>query len=174
MSTPENAQPAPVRKRNHGVADSFKHASEGFIYLIRTQKHARQQLLLAVIAIALVIALQADRVQVVLVISAAVIVLLAEIYNTAIEVVVDMITMTYHPRAKVAKDVAAAGVLLASTYAVFVALGVILNVDFVHMTISHQQIQRILGDPKTMAIIALAVILSAIISIQGRPNSEIG
>ena len=41
-------------------------------------------------------------------------VVIAEMFNTAIEKTIDMITDEYHPLAKIAKDVAAGGVLIAS------------------------------------------------------------
>jgi diacylglycerol kinase (ATP) len=47
-------------------------------------------------------------------------VIMAELFNTAVEVVVDMITESYHPGAKIAKDAAAGGVLVASINAVVV------------------------------------------------------
>jgi diacylglycerol kinase (ATP) len=47
-------------------------------------------------------------------------VLMAEMFNTAVEVVVDMITQNYHPAAKFAKDIAAGAALIASINAVMV------------------------------------------------------
>jgi len=41
-------------------------------------------------------------------------VLIAEMFNTAIEAVVDLVSPVYHPLAKIAKDVAAGAVLLAT------------------------------------------------------------
>ena len=38
----------------------------------------------------------------------------AEIFNTAIEEIVDLITTGYHPKIRIIKDVAAGGVLVAS------------------------------------------------------------
>ena len=52
---------------------------------------------------------------------AIVIVLVSEMLNTAIEVTIDMISETYHPRAKIAKDIAAGVVLVASTGALALA-----------------------------------------------------
>ena len=49
-------------------------------------------------------------------------VMMAELFNTAIEVVVNMITDSYHPLAKIAKDVAAAAVLIAAAGALVVGL----------------------------------------------------
>jgi diacylglycerol kinase (ATP) len=49
-------------------------------------------------------------------------VIATEMINTAVEAVVDMITQTYHPLAKLAKDVAAGAVLIASTNALIAGL----------------------------------------------------
>ena len=52
---------------------------------------------------------------------AIVLVLVTEMLNTAIEVTVDMISEEYHPRAKIAKDIAAGVVLIASLGALTLA-----------------------------------------------------
>jgi diacylglycerol kinase (ATP) len=52
---------------------------------------------------------------------AIVLVLVTEMMNTAIEVTIDMISETYHPLAKVAKDIAAGVVLIASIGALTLA-----------------------------------------------------
>ncbi len=49
-------------------------------------------------------------------------VIATEMVNTSVEAVVDMITQTYHPLAKLAKDVAAGAVLIASVNAVIAGL----------------------------------------------------
>ena len=51
-----------------------------------------------------------------------VLVLAAEMVNTMVEALVDLVTTEYHPLAKVAKDVAAGVVLLTSIGAVVVGL----------------------------------------------------
>lgn len=49
-------------------------------------------------------------------------VLLAELFNTAIEVLVDLVSPAYHEKAKAAKDLAAAAVLLAAITAIGIGL----------------------------------------------------
>jgi len=49
-----------------------------------------------------------------------------EMLNTVVEVVVDMVSPDYHPSAKVAKDVAAAAVLVSAAGAVLVGLFILL------------------------------------------------
>ena len=52
---------------------------------------------------------------------AIILVLVTEMLNTAIEVAVDMIAEEYHPKAKIAKDIAAGVVLVASVGALILA-----------------------------------------------------
>lgn len=53
-------------------------------------------------------------------------VLILELFNTAIEAIVDHLSPGIHPKAKVAKDVSAAAVLLASICAVLVGIVIFL------------------------------------------------
>lgn len=53
-------------------------------------------------------------------------VLIAEAVNTAIEKTVDLVTETYHPLAKKAKNIAAGAVLLSAVNAVIIALIILL------------------------------------------------
>jgi undecaprenol kinase len=50
------------------------------------------------------------------------IVIMAELFNTAIEVLVDLVTPNIHPKAKIVKDVAAAAVLVSAILAAIVGL----------------------------------------------------
>jgi len=56
-------------------------------------------------------------------------VLITEMFNTAVEAVVDMITSSYHPAAKFAKDIAAGAVLIAAVNAVTVGCVLFLRGD---------------------------------------------
>jgi diacylglycerol kinase len=49
---------------------------------------------------------------------------LAEAFNTAIETLADTVSKEIHPQIKKAKDIAAAGVLFAAIFAIFVAVKV--------------------------------------------------
>jgi diacylglycerol kinase (ATP) len=50
-----------------------------------------------------------------------------EMVNTALEALVDLSSPTYHPLAKIAKDVAAGAVLMASCISVLVGIAVLLE-----------------------------------------------
>ncbi|WEK19751.1 MAG: diacylglycerol kinase family protein [Candidatus Pedobacter colombiensis] len=56
------------------------------------------------------------------IIAASGLVLMAELFNTAIEVLVDLVSPEIHPKAKIIKDAAAAAVLMIAIAAVIIGL----------------------------------------------------
>jgi len=93
---------------------SANHAIEGIIYAVRTQRHMRWHLFVALVALILGLSLNISRVEFVLLCTAVMLVLVTEMLNTAIEKTIDMISQEFHPHAKNAKDIAAGVVLIAS------------------------------------------------------------
>jgi diacylglycerol kinase (ATP) len=89
-------------------------AIEGIIYSVKTQRHMRYHLYAALAALVLSLLLNISRTDFILLYMAAVLVIVTEMLNTAIEATVDMISEEFHPMAKIAKDIAAGVVLIAS------------------------------------------------------------
>ncbi len=102
-------------------AQSANLAIEGIIYSVKTQRHMRYHLFVALAVLVFSLVLDISRIQLILLCVAIVLVLVTEMMNTAIEVVVDMIAETYDPLAKIAKDIAAGVVLIASIGALTLA-----------------------------------------------------
>lgn len=102
-------------------ARSLGFAARGVAYAWRTQAHWRFEVAAAVVAITAAAALGTGLVAVVL---ASALVLVAELANTAVEAVVDLVAPEPDPRAAVAKDVAAGAVLVAALAAVAVGVTV--------------------------------------------------
>ncbi|RII26837.1 MAG: diacylglycerol kinase [Geobacter sp.] len=94
--------------------DSVNYAIEGIIHTVRTQKHMRWHFLSALVLLVTVLFLRVSPLEFTLLTVSICFVLFAELLNTAIETVVDLVSPEYHPLAKVAKDVAAGAVLIAS------------------------------------------------------------
>jgi len=94
--------------------DSVNCAIEGIIYTARTQKHMRNHFISALVLLLLVLFLRVSALEFTLLAVSVSFVLFAELMNTAVEVVVDMISPEYHPLAKIAKDVAAGSVLVSA------------------------------------------------------------
>jgi diacylglycerol kinase len=99
---------------------SFRHAFAGWHYMIKTQPNAKIHALISVAVFVLALWLDLTARDWAIVIVIAVVVWSSEFINTAIEAAVDLNTTDPHPLAKVAKDVAAAAVLLAALGAVIV------------------------------------------------------
>jgi diacylglycerol kinase (ATP) len=90
---------------------SFKYAYKGLDYLFSTQHNARIHLFAALLAITLGFILQISLFEWCLICIAIVLVFVAELFNTAIEYMTDLISPELHEKAGHAKDLAAAGVL---------------------------------------------------------------
>lgn len=103
------------------LAESFRYAFAGFAYAWRTERNLRVHVLVAVVVIATLPLFRLRPVEAAALVLAVGLVLAAELFNTAVEVVVDhLVGREHHGAAKVAKDVAAAGVLIAVLAAVAV------------------------------------------------------
>ncbi|UBV43621.1 diacylglycerol kinase [Deinococcus taeanensis] len=95
----------------------------GVQHAYRTQGNFRVECWAALLALGAAGLLRAPLTPVAL---ACALVLSLELLNTALEAVVDLVSPGVHPLAKVAKDVAAAAVLIASAGALLVAADVLL------------------------------------------------
>lgn len=111
---------------------SFKYAWMGISYAFLTQRNFRIHVLLGSVAIAVGMALRSSVVELAVIGLTIGLVLAMELLNTAIESVVDLtVKQSYHELAKIAKDCAAAAVLVAAIAAVLVAGCVLLPKVFV-------------------------------------------
>lgn len=100
---------------------SFTWAFEGVVYVLRTQRNMQLHVATAAVALILALVLDFSRLELAVLLGAISLVLVAEMFNTAIEAAVDAVVQTYHPLVKVAKDVSAGAVLVAAVNAVAVA-----------------------------------------------------
>lgn len=93
---------------------SFGFALQGFRYTLATERNIRVMLGGAAFAVVMGLVLQLDLVSWAIVLLCIGCVLAAELMNTAIETVVDLVSPEYHPLAGHAKDIAAAAVYVLS------------------------------------------------------------
>ena len=100
----------------------FRHAFRGLWYALRTQRNARVQVCIAILAILLGVALHISSVEFAMVFVAITGVFIAEMFNTVFELCIDLASPDYHPLAKIAKDVAAGAVLLSAILSVVIGL----------------------------------------------------
>src|SRR5574343_534720 len=85
---------------------SFKYSVDGLIYALKYEQSIIIHAIATVSVIILGLVFHINRLEWILVLLAIGIILGAELLNTAIEAVVDMVTLEIHPLAKIAKDTA--------------------------------------------------------------------
>ena len=128
MSTPNLPQKVASVKRElswqvaSNLLISFKYAWAGVTYAFQTQRNFRIHSVIGALAIGLSIFLHLRLVEMAVIGLTSGLVLVMELLNTAIESVVDLtVKQSYHELAKIAKDCAAAAVLVSAMAAVLVA-----------------------------------------------------
>ena len=105
-------------KRRPSIIESFNYAIEGVVHVLRTQRNMRIHFAVAVIVLVLAILVGVSKIELIALLIAIAFVLVAEMINTAIEGAIDAATTSFDPMAKLAKDIAAGAVLIASVCAV--------------------------------------------------------
>jgi diacylglycerol kinase (ATP) len=116
------AAPSGAPGRAASLARSFHYAFAGLFYVARTQRNFRIHLAAGTLASLLAGVLGLSAVEWAVLVLIMTMVLAAEMINTVVEAAVDLASPTYHPLAKVAKDVAAGTVLLTALGAVATGL----------------------------------------------------
>jgi diacylglycerol kinase (ATP) len=96
-----------------GFLDALRHAIAGLHYAIRSQRTFRIQLVCAAVIAALAVWLGMSLHDAAVLALAMSAVLAAELFNTGVEAIVDLLVeQNHHQLAKIAKDIAAAGVVV--------------------------------------------------------------
>ena len=165
---------AKTRKGQQGMAQSFNHAYRGIIYAIRTQRNMRFHVVasLAVLVISLLIGVSATELSVLVLV--IMVVLITEMFNTAMEFAVDLVTQEYHPLAKLAKDISAGAVLVSSVGAVLVGYLVLAD-NLGPFTL--ETVDSIRRWPGHLTLVALVLVVLVVLlgkALTHSPNSFAG
>ena len=106
-----------ARREAGSLVASFNYAFEGVIYVVRTQRNMRIHFIVALAVLPLGVVLGASRFEMLALMLSVSFVLIAEMFNTALEKAIDLATSTFDPVARAAKDIAAGAVLVAAVNA---------------------------------------------------------
>lgn len=99
---------------------SFKYAFNGLRLFFINDHNGRVHLCAAIVAIGLSFYLKLSSLEWIAILGVIAAVIVAEIINSAIEKLADVISPDYHPKIKIVKDLAAAAVLVAAFLALVV------------------------------------------------------
>jgi diacylglycerol kinase (ATP) len=157
--------------RSPSVLQSFNFAFEGIIHVLRTQRNMRIHFAIAVSVLIAALALGVRRLELVALLIAISFVLIAEMLNTALEAGIDVATTSFDPLAKLAKDIAAGAVLIATVNAV--AVGYLVFVERIEDP-SSNVLDRLRDAPAELTLIALVLTIVLVITAKaytgrGRP-----
>ncbi len=150
-------------RRQTSLLRSFNHAFLGLVFSVRHQRNMRVHLVLAFAVLVASVFLNLTRLQLVVIFVAVALVFITELINSAVEMVVDMITNEFDPRAKAAKDMAAGAVLVATVNALVVAYLVLVD-RVTH--ISLDLLSTIRRSPAHLTMVALAVVVLVVIAVK--------
>lgn len=99
------------KKQYIKLINSFKYAIEGFISSFKTERNMKIHILVMVLVIILGLYFKLTAGEWCIIAITIAVVLSGELFNTAIETIVDMVSPEKNPKAKLAKDISAAAVL---------------------------------------------------------------
>ncbi len=100
----------------------FRFAFTGIAYAFSTQINFKVHIVSAVTVCVLGYYCGLNNTEWLWISAAILLVLIAELFNTAIEVLVDMVSPGYHPKAGIIKDLASAAVLVTGILALIIGL----------------------------------------------------
>jgi diacylglycerol kinase (ATP) len=149
-----------VRRGAPSLLESFNYAFEGIIHVLRTQRNMRIHFVVAAIVLIAALATGVSKLELIALLLAIAFVMIAEMINTAIEGAVDVSTTSFDPNAKLAKDIAAGAVLIATVNAV--AVGYLVFSGQIADR-SSRLLDRLANAPAQLTLIAL--VLTAIVVI---------
>ncbi len=100
----------------------FGYAFNGLGYALRTQRNVRVHIAIGALAVFMGIVFHISAIEFAMIFVAITGVFVAEMFNTVIELCIDLSTPEYNPLAKIAKDVAAGAVLLNAILAIIIGI----------------------------------------------------
>ncbi len=154
------------RLYNKNFLQAVNNAVDGIIYCATTQTNITKQLILGTIVMILSLFYKFTTSEFLCLTFAVFFVIFAEMVNTAIETIVDLLVDTYHPKAKIAKDVGAGAVVLAAMNAIIVAYFLFFKETELSQ-VADSLLNALVTSPFHLAFVAIIITLIAILAMKG-------
>ena len=148
-------------RRSASILESFNYALEGIIHVLRTQRNMRIHFLAAVVVLVTAVAIGVSKLELIALLLAIAFVFITEMVNSAIEQAIDVATTSFDPLAKLAKDIAAGAVLIATVNAV--AIGYLVFAGKAADKTA-RVLDKIRNAPAEITVIALVVTVIVVIA----------
>lgn len=149
--------------KNRSLIESFNNAINGIISTFRSERNMKIHIIAAVLVLGLSLFYDLTRIEFIIVCITIALVIICELFNTAIEVLIDTLIGIYHPRAKTVKDTAAGAVLVSAV----LSLAVAYFIFFDRISTSLESgIARIKQAPMHLTVIAIVVTIAAVLVLK--------
>jgi diacylglycerol kinase (ATP) len=160
-----------THRRARTLLESFNFAVEGIIHVLRTQRNMRIHFLSAVGVLIAGLAIGVSKLELIALLLAIAFVFITEMFNSALEQAIDVATTSFDPLAKLAKDIAAGAVLIATVNAI--AIGYLVFSGEIADR-SSRLLEKLRDAPAQLTLIALVVTVIVVIGAKaytgrGRP-----
>jgi diacylglycerol kinase (ATP) len=149
------------QRKAPSLLESFNFALEGLIHVLRTQRNMRIHFAIAIAVLIGGLVTGVNRLELIALLLAIAFVLIAEMINSAIEHAIDVATTSFDPLAKLAKDIAAGAVLIASVNAIAIGY-LVFSGEFADR--SSKLLDRLRNAPAELTLIALVLTILIVIA----------
>ncbi len=149
--------------KNRNLIDSFNNAVNGILSAVRSERNMKIHISAAALVLILSLFYDLTRAEFLIVCITIAIVIICELFNTAIEVIIDTLIDIYHPKAKVVKDTAAGAVFIASVLSVLVGYFIFFDRVSTSLEIG---IVRIKQAPMHLTVIAIILTLLLVLLLK--------
>ena len=153
------------RLYNRNFIQACNNAVNGIVYSATTQTNIRKQLILGTIVMILSLFYNFTTSEFLCLTFAVFFVIFAEMINTAIETIVDLLVDVYHPKAKIAKDVGAGAVVLAAINAIIVAYFLFFRETEIAQ-MSQSIFTHMISSPTHLAFVGVIITVIAVITVK--------
>ena len=149
-----------TKRRPQNLLESFNFAFEGIIHVLRTQRNMRIHFVAAVVVLVSAVWIGVSKLELIALLLAISFVFITEMINSAIEQAIDVATTSFDPLAKLAKDVAAGAVLIATVNAVAIGY-LVFQGEFADR--SSRLLDRLRDAPAQVTLVALVLTIIVVI-----------
>jgi len=140
--------------------NSANFAVEGILHAAKTQRHVRYHFFSAAAVLLLSYMLGVSRIEFLIISLSVIAVLLAEMFNTAIEAIVDIVSPGHSEKARIAKDISAGAVLVTAFGAV--VIGYIILFPYLQ-DVFHKGLHITKHSKEEIALIAFIIVLILVV-----------
>lgn len=142
-------------------SESVNHAVDGIIYAFKTERNLKIHFVFTLLVLMVCLILPLSATDIVMIFFTISLVIVAEMFNTSMETIVDLQSLSHNPQARVAKDIAAGSVLIATINAL--AVGYLIIFPAVKKPAIQMVVERVRESWIHLSIIIFSITIIAVI-----------